>query len=209
MNPQQILFPGWGIPPDKYQASIDSKIIDYHFFTEDDSKFQHPSLTLNVPSKLIGHSLGTVFAIQTALRNPEQTTTLILYAPFTRLIQSISIPGHPASAATAMIRQCSDAPTLMLRAFWRNLFYPQKTPLSWQVPEFINTPRLADGLKILLETNLSPLITKLAKAQFPIQIHCAQHDKIVMPEMTRYFSNTLPNAKLILHPECGHHFLLI
>lgn len=198
----RILFPGWAVPVDAYHSRFpDTQILDWGFFHND-----HPSVPLKPlpelpgPCTLIGHSLGTLLAIQTALAHPEKVSELILYAPFLRFTAGSGIPGHPAEVVESMIRQCETSPGLMLKAFWRNLFFPLKTPSEWSAQIPCDSEKLAEGLRVLRDADLSQCFPLLRLSQ--LTFRWGGKDKIVTAEMNAALLSALPQSAVC---ECHHN----
>lgn len=202
-----ILFPGWGIPPAEYRQHFpDAEIIDYGFFgNESDSPHPLDALEqLNETVVVIGHSLGTVFAIRTAAKFPNLVRKLILYAPFVRFVAKDAVPGHPAIAVENMLHQCETVPQRMLRAFKRNLYHPAPTPADPWPSE--NATPLAEGLRVLLTADIAPQLPLIQGIE--TEIISGAQDAIVAPAMIAYFETLMPNAKPIRINNGGHMSIL-
>ncbi len=181
-----IFFPGWAIPPHFYGE----KIIDYHFFDDSPACDMQDFIPKKLPpnTHVIGHSMGTLLAVLTALKFPNEVTKLTLYAPF---VQFASTPSHHEcwenGAVEHLINQVAQAPQVALKRFYRNVFHP--APPTLRAPNFVNIAQLQSGLFFLINTNLE---SKLSLLQYPtLTIVYGTEDKVVPPPMTQAFIDSL------------------
>ncbi|OGV48215.1 MAG: hypothetical protein A2X49_05135 [Lentisphaerae bacterium GWF2_52_8] len=209
---QNLFLPGWGIPPEAYNAlwsrvcgQEEPHILDYGFF-QPASQFSFSDtgsfLSGFSGEKVLlgGHSMGAMFSLKIAAQFPERIAALVLFAPFARFSSAAGYPGRDVFGIEAMRRQLASAPSAVLKSFYRAMFLPAKSSLS--VPARINAPFLESGLAFLADCDVRE---ELGKIVAPTLLLHGAHDAISPAPMSDFVALPLgPLAEKICLEDAGH-----
>ncbi|NWG32820.1 MAG: alpha/beta hydrolase [Chloroflexi bacterium] len=160
---------------------------------------------------LVGNSAGGTIAMLTALKYPQRVQSLILADPAV----------YAGGGAPAWVRPLLGTPQMRhlgpLIARQIQTRGPELIELSWHDPSKV-TPeilegyqkplRLADWDKALWELTLasreSGLAERLGELTLPTLVITGDDDRIVPTEQSVRLAEELPNAQLVVIPQCGH-----
>lgn len=160
---------------------------------------------------LVGNSAGGTIAMLTALKYPQRVQSLILADPAV----------YAGGGAPAWIRPLLGTPQMRhlgpLVARQIQSRGPELIKLSWHDPSKV-TPgilegyqkplRIADWDRALWELTLasreSGLADRLGEFDLPILVITGDDDRIVPTEQSVRLADELPDAQLVVIPQCGH-----
>lgn len=160
---------------------------------------------------LIGNSAGGTIAMLTALEYPQRIQSLILVDPAV----------YAGGGAPAWIRPLLKTPQMKhlgpLIARQIQTRGPELIKVAWHDPSKI-TPDVMEGYqkplriagwdKALWELTLasreSGLADRLAEFDLPILVLTGDDDRIVPTEQSVRLADELPDAQLVIIPQCGH-----
>jgi pimeloyl-ACP methyl ester carboxylesterase len=160
---------------------------------------------------LVGNSAGGTIAMLTALKYPQRVQSLILADPAV----------YAGGGAPAWVRPLLRTPQMRhlgpLIARQIQTRGPELIELAWHDPSKV-TPeilegyqkplRLADWDKALWELTLasreSGLAERIGEFDLPILVITGDADRIVPTEQSVRLAEELPNAQLVVIPQCGH-----
>jgi pimeloyl-ACP methyl ester carboxylesterase len=160
---------------------------------------------------LIGNSAGGTIAMLTALKYPERVENLILVDPAV----------YAGGGAPAWIRPLLSTPQLRhlgpLVSRQIQTRGPELIGLAWHDPSKV-TPEILDGYqkplriagwdKALWELTLasreSKLADRLTEFNMPVLVITGDDDRIVPTEQSVRLAYEIPNAELVIIPQCGH-----
>jgi len=160
---------------------------------------------------LVGNSAGGTIAMLTALKYPQRVQSLILVDPAV----------YAGGGAPAWVRPLLRTPQMRhlgpLIARQIQTRGPELIELAWHDPSKV-TPeilegyqkplRLADWDKALWELTLasreSGLAERLSELTLPTLVITGDDDRIVPTEQSVRLAEELPNAQLVVIPQCGH-----
>ncbi|MGC8856302.1 MAG: alpha/beta fold hydrolase [Anaerolineae bacterium] len=160
---------------------------------------------------LVGNSAGGTIAMLAALKYPQRVQSLILVDPAV----------YAGGGAPAWIRPLLRTPQMRhlgpLIARQIQTRGPELIQLAWHDPTKI-TPeilagyqkplRLADWDKALWELTVasreSGLAERLGELTLPTLVITGDDDRIVPTEQSLRLADELPNAQLVVIPQCGH-----
>jgi len=160
---------------------------------------------------LVGNSAGGAIAMLTTLRHPDRVSALILIDPAVYI----------EAAAPAWIKPLLGLPQIdrigpyLLRGVqnWGIEFGKS----AWYDPSKI-TPQISEGYMLplkaenwdrgfwefFLASKALNLETNLSKIKIPVLVITGENDRIVPAEQSIHLSKELPNAQLVVIPQCGH-----
>ena len=160
---------------------------------------------------LVGHSAGGRIAALTALRRPERVKALVLVAP------ALGAGDGPPGWVNPLLRtpQMRRLGPLLVRSISSS---GQDTiRLAWHDPERITDEimggytkplRVENWDRALWEFTVSQraedLVPRLQEIRVPVMVITGDDDRIVLPDRRADLVNHLPDARLVLIPQCGH-----
>ena len=162
-------------------------------------------------SVLIGNSAGGTIAMLTALSHPERVSALILLDPAV----------YTDGSAPAWIKPLLNLPQIdrigpyLLRGI--NKWGQEFGKSAWYDPSKV-TPQIEEGYtrplraenwdrglwEFILASKSSQLVDNLGKITIPVLVITGENDRIVPAEQSIRLSKELPNAELVVIPQCGH-----
>lgn len=160
---------------------------------------------------LVGNSAGGTIAMLTTLKYPQRVQSLILVDPAV----------YAGGGAPAWIRPLLSTPQMRhlgpLVSRQIQTRGPELIELAWHDPSKV-TPeilegyqkplRIADWDKALWELTLasreSGLADRLGEFDLPILVITGDDDRIVPTEQSVRLADELPDAQLVVIPQCGH-----
>jgi pimeloyl-[acyl-carrier protein] methyl ester esterase len=202
----KILFPGWGIPKEEYAALESGTVIDYGFFSNENTApdLMNPDEWLNSikppkPYIIIAHSMGTIFALcNSSLR--DNAEAVIIAGGFAKFIQSDDNPyGKPSVEPAMMQKQLRRNPALLLKSFYRAAAAPEQ--LKIQVPQTFNIKQLHVGLELLKKCDIR---SNLISIDIPVTILHGKNDSIVSVKLAEYMQQNIRNSSLEIIENTGH-----
>ncbi len=162
---------------------------------------------------LVGNSTGGTMALLTALRYPQHVDGLVLAGP---MIYS----GYATSEVPAFMKPVMKAMTpifsrlmkfLITRLYDRNIrgFWYNKERLGSDVlSAFRSDLMIGDWSRafweLFLETHHLRLDERLKTMSQPSLVLTGEHDLTVKTEESIRLARELPNAELVVIPDCGH-----
>jgi pimeloyl-[acyl-carrier protein] methyl ester esterase len=163
---------------------------------------------------VIGWSLGALLALELARTRPERVERLILLGATPCFV---SAPDWPHGLDAAIVASFTDGyfnqPAQTLRRFLalQTLGEPSGRQLLPRLEAAAVShgkhplPMLADGLKILAESDLR---LHFAEIRQPVHLVHGSDDALMPVEAARWFAAALPRASLTEYEYCGHAPLL-
>jgi pimeloyl-ACP methyl ester carboxylesterase len=160
---------------------------------------------------LVGNSAGGTIAMLTALKYPQRVQSLILADPAV----------YAGGGAPVWIRPLLGTPQMRhlgpLVSRQIQVRGPELIELSWHDPSKV-TPEILEGYqkplrvagwdKALWELTLasreSGLAERLSDFDMPVLVITGDDDRIVPTEQSVRLADELPNAQLVVIPQCGH-----
>ncbi|MGQ9833574.1 MAG: alpha/beta fold hydrolase [Candidatus Villigracilaceae bacterium] len=160
---------------------------------------------------LVGNSAGGTIAMQTALAYPNRVQALILVDPAV----------YAGGGAPAWVRPLLKTPQMKrvgpLIARQIQARGPELIELAWHDPSKI-TPEIIEGYQkplqvenwdkalwyLTVSSEESGLAERLGELTLPTLVITGDDDRIVPTEQSLQLADTLPNAALVVIPQCGH-----
>lgn len=173
-------------------------------------------LAPNLPpgATVVGWSLGSLLALELARAWPARVKRLILFSATPRFVSAPDWPhGLDGAVVDSFSHEYIKQPIQTLRRFLalqtlgdadRRRLLPQleasaiahgKRPL----------PALADGLKILAESDLRARLTEIRQ---PVRLIHGEDDALMPLDAAHWLADALPHARLTVYGRCGHAPLL-
>jgi pimeloyl-ACP methyl ester carboxylesterase len=161
---------------------------------------------------LVGNSAGGTIATLTALKNPERVQALVLVDPAiypgnTRMPDWVSFLLNTPQAKRVgpfFVRNIRDWGIEFGKSAWHD---PTKiTPEIWAG---YTKPLQAENWdrslwEYTLTSRPNDLASQLGEIQVPVLVITGDDDRIVPTERSVRLARELPNAKLVVIPNCGH-----
>ena len=160
---------------------------------------------------LVGHSAGGRIAALTALRYPQRVRALVLVAP------AVGAGSGRPEWLKPLLRtpQMRRLGPLLVRSISSS--GPDTIRLAWHDPERITKEIMAgyskplqveDWDRALWEYTISQraedLVPRLQEMRVPVMVITGDDDRIVPPDHSADLVNRLPDARLVVIPQCGH-----
>jgi len=141
------------------------------------------------PSVLVGHSMGGIVSMATALANPEQVAGLVL-------IGTASQCNEKTAAWYERIARAGE--TGGLDGLRRAIYGPDSRK------EIHGDPRgIAEVTRTLKSLYEDPLTPKLSGIECPVLLIVGDKDPMG-PKASSILASRFPNAELVTVPDCGH-----
>ncbi|MBI4754919.1 MAG: alpha/beta hydrolase [Betaproteobacteria bacterium] len=152
---------------------------------------------------LVGHSMGSLAALETAARDPQRVTGIALVgcsAPMPVSEALLEAAREDEPAARAMINAWSFGPRARLGGnavpgMWMagaNLRLMERSTCGALHTDLAACNRYADGLEAA------------ARVRCPALLVCGERDQMTPPRATRPLLEALSDARQVLLPGCGH-----
>ena len=160
---------------------------------------------------LVGNSAGGTISMQTALQYPERVQALILVDPAV----------YAGGGAPAWTRPILNTPQMNrvgpLISRQLQARGPEFIELAWHDPSKI-TPEIMEGYQkplqsenwdkalwfLTVSSRESGLAERVGELNLPILVITGDDDRIVPTEQSFQLADALPNAQLVVVPQCGH-----
>ncbi|MDO9596685.1 MAG: alpha/beta fold hydrolase [Azoarcus sp.] len=160
---------------------------------------------------VVGWSLGAMLALDLAARHPHKVSSLVLIAANAKFVAADDwAHGLPAATVAAFQSGYATAPEATLRRFLalqtlgdpaRRTLLPLLEAARQPHPGASPIPALADGLRILAESDLRP---QLAAVTQPVTLVHGAGDALMPVAAAHWLADALPDAHLSVFDDCGH-----
>lgn len=159
---------------------------------------------------LVGWSLGAQLALHLARQNPERVARLVLIGASPRFVQADDWPAALPGATLTRFRQEFDAtPDATQRRFvaLQSLGDSARKAVAAALGNSLTTAddthksALADGLRLLAETDLRTLASEIRQ---PVRLLHGREDKLMPVTAAEWLADALPDARLTVFGQCGH-----
>jgi pimeloyl-[acyl-carrier protein] methyl ester esterase len=159
---------------------------------------------------LVGWSLGALLALELARTRPDRITRLILFGSTPRFVAAPDWPhGLDAATVAAFVDGYATSPAATLRRFFalqslgdagRGQILP-RLGAAGVAHAGQALPALADGLRLLAETDLRAGIASIGQ---PTCLIHGDGDALMPPAAARWLAGALPRARLVVLENRGH-----
>lgn len=161
------------------------------------------------PAALIGHSLGGLIALATAIRFPERVQALVLVAAAGRrlplpprwVVRLLALP----LLGGALMRLCVSSPRALRRLL--ALVYADPGRITPETVQGYARPlrarRAHRVLARMLNSRLVPRLD-LAAVRVPTLIIWGERDRVIPPAVGKTYAAAIRGARLVTLPEIGH-----
>jgi pimeloyl-[acyl-carrier protein] methyl ester esterase len=230
-----VLLHGWGMTPAVWHpliAALDRAPADADLYTPalpghlGEASSAPPTLSawaealvpaLPPAAVIVGWSLGALLALELARFHPQKVARLVLIGATPRFVSGPDWPhGLTPETVTAFINGYASQPAATLRRFLalqtlgdaaRRRLLPQLEAACVPHPAAQPLPALADGLQILVDSDLRPPPT-LAAIEQPAHLIHGDGDALMPLAAARSLADALSHARLSVLANCGHAPLL-
>jgi pimeloyl-ACP methyl ester carboxylesterase len=156
-------------------------------------------------ARLVGHSMGSLIAIETAARHPDKITSLGLIAAATAM---------PVSDALLSAAKNNSPDAIAMMTIWgfghRASLGGSLSPGNWLMGKGV---RVLEANKAgvlyadLSATNVYDAKESAAKIKVPVTIVLAERDLMTPAKNGKALAALIPNAKVVVLPGAGHMLL--
>lgn len=159
---------------------------------------------------LVGWSLGAQLALRLAQRAPERAAKLVLIGSSPRFVQADDWPtALPAATLDSFRQDFDNTPDATQRRFvaLQSLGDSARKAVAATLGDSLTTAdgphktALADGLRLLAETDLRSLVPEIRQ---PVRLLHGSEDKLMPVAAAEWLADTLPDARLTVFGQCGH-----
>jgi pimeloyl-[acyl-carrier protein] methyl ester esterase len=157
-----------------------------------------------------GWSLGGMVALDLARRHPRKVARLALIGTTPRFVAGADWPhGLPVETVEGFRDGFAADPAATLRRFvaLQTLGDARRRAVAAALSEALpavgceNAPALAEGLRLLAETDLRPNLAGIAQ---PVRLLHGEGDALMPAGAASWLADHLPDARLSLFTDCGH-----
>lgn len=161
-------------------------------------------------SVLVGWSLGAQLALELAQRHPQKIARLVLIGASPRFTTCEDWPhGLPGATLDDFRAQFDNAPEATQRRFvaLQSLGDRARKTVAGALTDSL-TPAgsshqaaLADGLRLLADTDLRPLLSRVVQ---PVRLLHGSEDKLMPLAAAEWLADQLPGSRLSVFGQSGH-----
>jgi pimeloyl-[acyl-carrier protein] methyl ester esterase len=210
-----VILNGWAAGRRAFQTiekdldtMIDFHYMDWNGITDYTGKTMDYIQKIQAPVHILGWSLGSLIALETASLIPDKIKSLVLFAPtgcFTR--KENYLHGWKGSVIERMKQKLTTDREQLLKSFYQSMFTDEE--ISRGMPElFLNdsenllTAELISGLDYLLNRDHRE---KWKTLNIPAILIAGEKDVICPPSAAEYMKNTRPEqTELEIIKNAGH-----
>lgn len=188
-----------------------------------DLLYQFWRTVINVPTILIGNSLGSLVSLTTADRYPDMVHGLILINLPDPSVRSELLPPWGKKVVNGV--ESLFAASWLLRGLflilrskfvirrWAKLAYPNVPTLDEDLVNLLSTPPqdegAADGFVSLVQSALNPDFAPLVKQflphlELPMLLLWGELDRLIPVSFSQQLTKLNPNLELVILPKLGH-----
>lgn len=184
-------LPGHGASP---EASCDN-VGDYASWLGDQIRATGPG-----PVTLVGHSMGTLIALETAARNPDMVSRLVLIATAARM------PVHPDLLEAARNKDSAAAAMVIKWSLPRHSGYGR--PKDWVIrmsSDFMNTAEngvMADDFNAC--DTYTDAVAMAERVRCPTLLILGEKDIMTKPAGAQPLAAALVDARIVVIEKAGH-----
>lgn len=142
--------------------------------------------------------MGALFALKAAASS-ENVKALILFSPFAKFTSAEAYEAQGHESVETMKKHLDSNPGALLKSFWRKMAKPENFTIN--MPEYLNIPRLKEGLDILATCDVRNLLSKI---RIPVLIFQGTGDLISSCAMASFVKDNIPHSELVMMENTGH-----
>jgi len=160
---------------------------------------------------LMGHSFGGAVALFTALGCPEAGRLILIGTPGfpQRVPPFMRILGLPLIGPLLMgaVPAGTIARTALKRAFYRHELITERLVERYAAGYRCQgaSAALSRTVRQIIPPNAAQLVAGYADLAIPVLLMWGEHDRIVRPWQGERLHRELPDARLVIIPDCGHN----